>query len=85
MGKKFVDEKGDVSEVIIEDDNSYSVNMGNGRYKLAEEMRPKKIDKPKGVFTSNIGPGSHGFAGIATLAGIIALAGVVIGIIIMKV
>ena len=85
MEKNFIDENGDGAKVIIEADNNYQVNMGkNVRYKLAEEMRPKGKIRKRGVFTSPVGPTSHGFAGIMTLAGLVALAGIIIAFITLR-
>ena len=58
-------------------------DFANNSYVIANHVskdRPKTKKKVKapGVMTDNIGPGSSGFAGVATLAAIIAIAGVVI-------
>ncbi len=46
---------------------------GTESYTLVNKPKSKKVNGP-----SNIGPGSNGFAGVATLAAIIAVAGVII-------
>lgn len=85
MEKNFIDERGEESKVVIESGNDFQINMSGGSYKLANEMRPRKRTGRKGIFTSNIGPGSNGFAGIATLAIIVALAGIIIAFIVLRV
>ena len=80
--KEFIDDKGEPAKVVIESCNSYQVNMGKQNYKLAESMRPKKNFfsrrfKKESIFNTDIGIKSHGFAPIATLAVIIAIAGVI--------
>ena len=82
MEREFVDANGDAAKVILEDSNGEPVNLKKGEtYKLA--MGPKKMRK-KGVFTSSIGPGSHGFAQIATLATIVAVGGIIIAFIMFR-
>ena len=83
MEREFVDANGDAARVVFEDSNGEPVNLKKGEtYKLA--MGPKKMKK-KGVFTSNIGPGSRGFTQIATLASIVAIGGIIIAFIMFKV
>ena len=86
MEKEFIDENGEEAKVVIESGNSIQVNMGQNNYKIATEMRnkPKTLIKKRGIFTSNIGPKSEGFAGVFTLAAIIALAGVIIAFITLR-
>ena len=74
--QNFVDENGKKSEMIITSNNDEKVTL-KPNYKL---QRPestnkymKKGAKGKGVFTSDIGHKSEGFAPIFTLALIIAL------------
>lgn len=59
-------------------------DFANNNYVIANHVskdkpktRTRSLKKP-GVMTDNIGPGSSGFAGVATLAAIIAIAGVVV-------
>ena len=51
----------------------------NERYEIAPEMKRKEnLTRKNNIFTENIGPGSNGFAGVALLATIISIAGIVI-------
>ena len=72
----FVDEKGRKSEMIITSTSTNQVNL-KPNYKLqrpeSDNKYMKKGAKGKGVFTSDIGHKSAGFAPIFTLALIIAL------------
>ncbi len=72
----FVDEKGKKSEMIITSDNSEKIIL-KPNYKLqrpkSDNKYMKKGAKAKGIFTSDIGHKSAGFAPIFTLASIIAL------------
>lgn len=79
--KEFIDEKGEVEKVVFESDNNIELKLREGHYKLAEGIRPK-VKRKK--ILSDIGPKSEGFAGIFTLAMIIALAGIVIGFIVLR-
>ena len=76
MEKQFTDRNGK-SKVIIES-NEAPLNMPNGNITLAN--RPKVTVKTM----PNIGPKSNGFAGVATLAVIIVLAGVLIAYFTLK-
>lgn len=78
----FVDEKGHKSELIITSNSNERVNL-KSNYKLqrpeSNNKYMKKGAKGKGVFTSDIGVKSEGFAPIFTLSliiviGIIAIA-----------
>ena len=72
----FVDEKGKNSEMIITSNNNEKINL-KPNYKLqrpeSDNKYMKKGAKGKGVFTSDIGHKSEGFAPIFTLAFIIAI------------
>ncbi|MGN1341821.1 MAG: hypothetical protein ACI4VL_01150 [Bacilli bacterium] len=76
MEKQFTDRNGK-SKVIIES-NEAPINMPNGNITLANRPKVKVKTMP------NIGPKSNGFAGVATLAVIIALAGVLIAYFTLK-
>lgn len=84
----FIDEKGRKSELIITSDTSDKVNL-KPNYKLqrpeSNNKYMKKGAKGKGVFTSDIGVKSEGFAPIFTLAAIIALGTVIIAFIMWRI
>lgn len=73
----FVDEKGQNATITLESKDNISINLGNRQYRLQTPCNKKTIKK-KGVFTSDIGIKSSGFAPIFTLALIIAFGGVII-------
>lgn len=84
MKTKFVDECGE-NEVTIEPCNPYKLNMGQNTYKIAEGMKPKtKAFKKSNPLTSDIGFKSEGFAQIATLATIVAIAGIVVAYLLLR-
>lgn len=72
----FIDEKGNAKEIIIENKNNIKTTIGQN-YKLQHpEFTSKYLKngaKAKGIFTSEIGVKSEGFAPIFTLALIISL------------
>ena len=72
----FVDEKGNKNEMLISSNNDEKINL-KPNYKLqrpeSNNKYMKKGAKAKGVFTSEIGHKSEGFAPIFTLAFIIAM------------
>ena len=74
--KEFVDEKGNAAEIILTSNDTTKVNL-KPNYKLqrpeSNNKYMKKGAKAKGVFTSEIGHKSEGFAPIFTLAFIIAM------------
>lgn len=74
--QNFVDEKGNKSELIITSNNNEKIAL-KPNYKLqrpnSNNKYMKKGTKGKGVFTSDIGHKSEGFAPIFTLAFIIAI------------
>ena len=83
----FVDEKGHKSEMIITSDSDKSVNL-NPNYKLqrpeSNNKYMKKGAKGKGVFTSDIGVKSEGFAPIFTLSLIIVIGLVAIALLMWR-
>lgn len=60
------------SKVIIEGDNA-PLNMPEN---ISLANRPKAYSKKPNTLLQDIGPKSQGFAGVALLAGLIALAGI---------
>lgn len=82
--KTFTDKDGN-SKMTIEsngaplggdfENNSYVI--ANHASKGKAKTKTKSLKAP-GAMTQNIGPGSSGFAGVATLAAIIAIAGIVV-------
>ena len=72
----FVDEKGNKSEMQITSNSDEKINL-KPNYKLqrpeSDNKYMKKGAKAKGIFTSDIGHKSEGFAPIFTLAAIIAI------------
>lgn len=76
MEKSFKDQRGK-AKVIIEGDKA-PLNMPEGHVVLAN--RPKNSDSKM----PDIGIRSNGFAGVATLAGLIAVFGAVIAFIALR-
>lgn len=76
INKDFVDEKGNKSEIIITSTTDEKVNL-RPNYKLqrpaSDNKYMKKGAKGKGVFTSDIGVKSEGFAPLITLSLIVAI------------
>ncbi len=74
--KDFIDEKGNKSELIITSEREGKINI-KSNYKLQtpefNNKYMKKGSKGKGMFTSDIGVKSEGFAPIITLASLIAI------------
>lgn len=72
----FVDEKGKRNEMIITSNNDEKIEL-KPNYKLqrpeSDNKYMKKGAKAKGIFTSDIGHKSEGFAPIFTLALIVAI------------
>ena len=72
----FIDERGQKSELIITSNSSEKVNL-KPNYKLqkpeSDNKYMKKGAKGKGIFTSDIGVKSEGFAPIFTLSLIIVI------------
>ena len=85
--QNFIDEKGQKSEMIITSTNEEKIIL-KGNYKLqrpeSQNKFMKKNAKGKGIFTSDIGVKSEGFAPIFTLAFIIVVAMLTIAYFIWK-
>jgi len=82
LQKDFIDEKGNEHTVIIEGEHKNILR--NKNYKLQHEFENKKKKAAKGIFTSDIGVHSHGFAGIMSLALILAVATLTIAYLLLK-
>lgn len=86
--KDFVDETGHKSEIIITSEDYEKITL-KSNYKLqrpdSNNKYMKKGVKGKGIFTSDIGIKSQGFAPIFTLALIIALGTVAIAFILWRI
>ncbi len=77
MERTFTDNNGKSRMTIEGNDAPLGGRLDEGTENYTLANRPNSsANKIKGP--SNIGPGSNGFAGVATLAAIIALAGVII-------
>ena len=76
--KDFTDNKGQNFTMTIESNDNKNINLGNRHYKLQSTTNNYKTTKKKGIFTSDIGIKSSGFAPIFTLALIVALGGALI-------
>jgi len=81
--KEFVDEHGEKATMHIEPVNGFKPNKFNqGQFKLANAMKSQKdllgIRRKNGLFTRDIGFKSSGFAQIASLSFIVAVAGIFI-------
>ena len=81
LKKNFIDEKGTDCTMIIE--GTTIPQNQNKKFKLHHEFA-KSPKKPKGVFTSDIGIHSSGFAGIVGLATILSIAGIIIAYLFWK-
>ena len=83
----FVDEKGHQSEMIITSDSEKKVNL-KPNYKLqrpeSDNKYMKKRAKGKGIFTSDIGVKSEGFAPIFTLSLIIVIGLIAIALLLWR-
>lgn len=79
LKKVFIDEKGIENLMIIETSQSNSSNPTKKQPKFNDKQK-----KSKGIFTSDIGIHSSGFAGIMGLAMIISLAGIIIAYLFLK-
>lgn len=78
--RSFKDNNG-VSKVILEGNGApLGGDFVNNRYVIANHVskNSNKRMKAPGIATDNIGIGSSGFAGVITLAAIVAIAGVII-------
>lgn len=82
--EKIIADKNGKSKMTIEGNGApLGGDFENNSYVIANHIskdkpKTKKKVKTPGVMTDNIGPGSSGFAGVATLAAIIAIAGIVV-------
>lgn len=78
--RKFTDNNG-VSKVILEgNDAPLGGDFANNKYVIANHVyknNSKKMRAP-GIAKENIGIGSSGFAGVFTLATVVAIAGVIV-------
>ena len=78
--RTFKDNNG-VSKVVLESNNApLGGDFANNKYVIANHVSKsnnKKMRMP-GIVRDNIGIGSSGFAGVITLASIIAVAGIVV-------
>ena len=85
--QNFVDEKGQKSSMVITSTNEEKVNL-KPNYKLqrpdSNNKYMKKGAKAKGVFTSDIGVKSEGFAPIFTLALIISIGALAIALLMWR-
>ena len=74
--RDFVDEKGNNSELILTSNDNEKINL-KPNYKLQRPESNNKFmrkgAKAKGIFTSDIGVKSEGFAPVITLALIIVI------------
>lgn len=80
--RKFTDNNG-VSKVILEgNDAPLGGDFANNKYVIANHVSKNNSNSRKmkapGIARDNIGIGSSGFAGVFTLATVIAVAGVII-------
>ena len=86
--RDFLDEKGDKSTIIIEEQNSYNTNLKNGHYKLSKNMLPNGSlhteRHHQNIFNTDIGIRSSGFAGVAALSAITVIAGLIFAYIVLK-
>ena len=80
----FIDERG--NENIITLEGKEKITLPNKNYKLQHESTSKKINHKlaKGIFTSDIGVHSNGFAGIMGLALIVAVAGIIVAYLVLR-
>jgi len=78
MEKRFTD-NGGTSRVMIEGNGApLGGDFENNTYVLANHVSKSNRKMKNGIASENIGPGSNGFAAVATLATIIAFAGVIV-------
>ncbi len=85
--QEFVDEKGNKSEMILTSNNTQKINL-KSNYKLQtpefNNKYMKKGAKAKGLFTTDIGVRSEGFAPIITLATIIAIGSIILALLMWR-
>lgn len=76
--RSFKDNNG-VSKVIMESNNApLGGDFANNNYVIANHVSKNSKKKAPGIARENIGIGSAGFAGVITLASIVAVAGAVV-------
>ena len=80
--KKVADKNGGFTVSANSDGKQLGGSFGSTNYVIANHKAKTKIRKMS--MGSNIGKGSNGFAGVATLATIIALAGIIIAFFALK-
>ena len=80
LKKDFTDEKG-IDYTVTLEGNNIGIPKDK-KYKLQHEFKNRKLGK--GLFTSDIGVNSNGFAGVVGLATIISLAAIVIAYLLWK-
>ena len=81
LKKDFIDEKGNEHIVILEGNKANF--LGKKNYKLQHEFKNSNM-KAKGLFTSDIGIHSSGFAGIFGLAMIVVVAVIIIAYLLLR-
>lgn len=86
MEKKFTDDKGTSRVTIVGNDAPLGGDFENNTYVIANHVSKNSNNKIKapGIVRDHIGPGSNGFAGVATLATIIAVAGAIIAFLTLR-
>lgn len=80
--KDFVDETGHGATITLESNDNKTINLGNRTYKLQTPYTQKA--RKKGIFTSEIGVKSSGFAPIFTLALIVTIGTAIIAFLLWK-
>lgn len=80
--KKIADKDGGFSVSANSDGKPLGGNFRDTNYVIANHKSKTKVRKMNAG--SNIGKGSNGFAGVATLATIIAVAGIIIAYFVLK-
>lgn len=78
-----LEDKNGTSTLSYTEDDGHLPMSPNEHYEIVSDMKKKRNYK-RNIFTDNIGPGSQGFAGVATLAGIIAIAGIIIAFLTLR-
>ena len=84
--RSFTDNNG-VSKVILEgNDAPLGGDFANNKYVIANHISKNNSRKMRtpGIARENIGIGSSGFAGVITLASIVAIAGAVIAFLTLR-
>lgn len=79
MAEKIFKDNNGVSKVMIEgNDAPLGGDFANNNYVIANHVSKSSKRNAPGIARDNIGIGSAGFAGVITLASIVAVAGAVI-------